>query len=108
MNENARERLICLLQKEQRTRNMSQRELAKEFGISYTAIQNWYNRTHFPSVLSLEKIAKATGQSHSDLMEYLEGAAQFNEDTIIRQLSRLPKASLAKVMEKGLEYLTVA
>jgi transcriptional regulator with XRE-family HTH domain len=71
----------------------------KKLNVSYTAVLYWENGTSMPDRENLEKIAKISGYTLEELIEYLEGkkSEPSQIDTIIRQIKDMPPKQLALV-----------
>lgn len=71
MDEEARKRLKEIL--EQVRAGRSQRQFARDLGVSLGTVQNWLSGDSFPSSEKLEKVASVAGMSLEQLFVYLKG-----------------------------------
>lgn len=71
MDEEAKKRLKQIL--EQVRAGRSQRQFARDLGVSLGTVQNWLSGDSFPSSEKLEKVAVVAGMSLEQLFVYLKG-----------------------------------
>ena len=57
----------------------SQRQYAKDLGISYGTIRGWENQECFPSTQYAQILAEASGQTLDELMYYLQSGEEFSK-----------------------------
>lgn len=65
------ERLALLLQ--ELRRDSSQRQLAKQLGITHSTIQSWESGAVWPGTKNFQKLAELKGWSYDRLYAFLEG-----------------------------------
>ena len=73
MDDDAKQRLKQIL--EQVRAERSQRQFARDLGVSLGTVQNWLSGDSFPNSEKLEKVAVAVGMSLEQLFVYLKGGA---------------------------------
>lgn len=66
------ERIKLLVNSMMDSEHLSQRDLAKKVGVSYTTIQNWVEGEFAPRAGSLSKLAKYLGWDEQELMSFVE------------------------------------
>lgn len=103
MDAEARQRLSDLIKRARG--HMSQRQFAKQLGVSFAAIRSWEECESMPGTKNLEAIADLTGQTLEELLEYLKGDsllprsdASKAEDLLV-PLNALSREELARLIE---------
>lgn len=103
MDEEARKRLVQLLEFCRAGR--SQRQFARDLGVSLGSVQNWLSGDSFPSSEKLEKVAVVAGMSLEQLFVYLKGEEVTNlgepkvaEDVLV-QAKSLDKAQQVRLLK---------
>lgn len=104
VNLEVRERLAHLIVQIRESKHYSQRELAREMGVSPNAIRQWENCASFPGYENLKKISEVTGFGNvSQLEQYLydEGKenATVDVNVLLDQISALDKRQFSKVVQ---------
>lgn len=103
MDGDAKKRLAMIVAKAQGER--SQRQFAKDLGVSQGTVQNWLGGVGFPSSENLERIAVAAGMTLEELFNQVKGeesisAPKVAEDVLqlARQLDKRQRKRLVKLL----------
>jgi transcriptional regulator with XRE-family HTH domain len=86
----------------------SQRQFAKELGVSQSSVRFWESHLAWPETENLEKLAALRGWSLSDLQAYLvDGELPEEEplEQVLRTVRSLPLEAVARVAAVAVETL---
>ncbi len=96
--------------------DLSQRQFAKELGITHSTIQSWEAKLSWPGTLNLVKLASLKGWSFDQLQAYLEGEQDMEVivervelpiSRILLAVRSLPFDAAAQVAKVALETMAV-
>ncbi len=96
--------------------DLSQRQFAKELGVTHSTVQSWEAKLSWPGTPNLKKLASLKGWSLDQLQAYLEGelAETPTADRVELSISRillavrlLPFEAAAQVAQVALETMAV-
>lgn len=89
--------------------DLSQRQFAKKFGVSFSAIHSWESGTSWPGTQNLTRLAQLKGWSFDELQYYLEGeplSPRLSVPQLLAEVRSLPFEAAAQVARVALETMS--
>jgi transcriptional regulator with XRE-family HTH domain len=96
--------------------DLSQRQFAKEMGVTHSTVQSWEAKLSWPGTQNLKKLADLRGWSLDQLQSYLEGNlvevsaldwAEIPISRILLAVRSLPFEGAAQVAKVALETMAI-
>ncbi len=88
--------------------DLSQRQFAKKFGVSFSAIHSCESGTSWPGTQNLTRLAQLKGWSFDELQFYLEGEPlppRLSVPQLLAEVRSLPFEAAAQVARVALETM---
>ena len=88
--------------------DLSQRQFAKKFGVSFSTIHSWESGTSWPGTQNLTRLAQLKGWSFDELQFYLEGEplpSRLSVPQLLTEVRSLPFEAAAQVAKVALETM---